>query len=66
MLWYDEGRSNYHGRRKREHSEGQEIRAGRMGSLLYNPLMGNHQDLQDNTANSKVKVSGPSDLQSTP
>lgn len=63
MIWYDKGRSRYHGRGRREHSEGQEIRAGRMGNLFH--LTRNHQDLQENSVNSKVRVSGPSDLQGT-
>ena len=66
MIWYDKGRSNCHGRGRREHSEEQEIRAGRMGSLFINRLTRNHQDLQENSVNSKVRASGPSDLQGTP
>lgn len=65
MIWYDKGRSSYQGRGRREHSEGQEIRAGRMESLFINRLMRNHQDLQENSVNSKVRASDPSDLQGT-
>lgn len=65
MIWYDEGRSSYQGRGRREHSEEHEIRAGRMGNLFINHLTRNHQDLQENSVNSKVRASGPSDLQGT-